>query len=75
LDGQGRTQRSAPTDVGIAEGVHNNNWHPFYKRLWQRGYYENIIRNENDLNRIREYIINNPTTWHLHKNVNDFENR
>ena len=29
-------------------------------RLWQWDYYEHIIRNDNDLNRIRNYIINNP---------------
>ncbi|MGB3341560.1 MAG: transposase [bacterium] len=29
-------------------------------KLWQPNYYEHIIRNENALNRIREYIINNP---------------
>jgi len=32
-------------------------------RLWQRNYYEHIIRNENELNRIREYIVNNPSQW------------
>jgi putative transposase len=31
--------------------------------VWQRNYYEHIIRNEPDLNRIREYIINNPLNW------------
>ncbi len=31
--------------------------------VWQRNYYEHIIRNEKDLNRIREYIINNPLRW------------
>ncbi|MBI4834333.1 MAG: transposase [Planctomycetes bacterium] len=33
--------------------------------LWQRNYYEHIIRNENELTRIREYIINNPLKWHF----------
>jgi putative transposase len=33
--------------------------------LWQRNYYEHIIRNENELNRIREYIQNNPLKWDL----------
>jgi REP element-mobilizing transposase RayT len=28
--------------------------------VWQRNYYEHIIRNETELNKIREYIINNP---------------
>jgi len=29
-------------------------------RVWQRDYYERVIRNENELNRIRRYIVNNP---------------
>jgi REP element-mobilizing transposase RayT len=33
--------------------------------LWQRNYYEHIIRNEAGLDRIREYIINNPQNWML----------
>jgi len=33
--------------------------------VWQRNYYEHIIRNENKLNKIREYIHNNPIRWHL----------
>jgi REP element-mobilizing transposase RayT len=32
--------------------------------IWHRNYYDHIIRNEADLNRIREYIINNPARWH-----------
>ena len=33
--------------------------------LWQRNYYEHIIRTEDELNRIREYIRNNPLQWEL----------
>jgi REP element-mobilizing transposase RayT len=33
--------------------------------LWQRNYYEHIIRNENELRRIREYIQYNPLKWDL----------
>jgi REP element-mobilizing transposase RayT len=33
------------------------------EKLWQRNYYEHIIRNESELNRIREYIISNPLRW------------
>jgi REP element-mobilizing transposase RayT len=33
------------------------------QRLWQRNYYEHIIRTEDELNRLREYIIDNPTQW------------
>jgi putative transposase len=43
--------------------VKNNHWRPFFKRLWQRNYYEHIVRDEIDLNRIREYIANNPVKW------------
>jgi REP element-mobilizing transposase RayT len=31
--------------------------------LWQRNYYEHVIRNETDLEEIREYIENNPIKW------------
>jgi len=33
--------------------------------VWQRNYYESIIRNEESLNRIRQYIMNNPASWML----------
>ncbi len=32
----------------------------FGTKLWQRGYYEHIVRNEQELNEIRQYIQNNP---------------
>lgn len=35
------------------------------KKLWQRNYYERIIRNEKELNSIREYIVNNPLQWSM----------
>lgn len=31
--------------------------------VWQRNYYEHIIRDDNEFIRIREYIINNPSNW------------
>jgi hypothetical protein len=49
-------------------GVKNNNWPEFNKKLWQRNYYEHIIRNEKSLNKIREYIINNPFKWDTDRN-------
>ncbi|MGH7871799.1 MAG: transposase, partial [Candidatus Binatia bacterium] len=39
------------------------NWPGFQGQLWQRNYYEHVIRNEESLNRIREYIVNNPIQW------------
>ncbi len=32
---------------------------------WQRNYYEHVIRDEDDLDEIREYIVNNPLKWDL----------
>jgi len=31
--------------------------------IWQRNYYEHVIRDERSLNRIRAYVVNNPATW------------
>jgi REP element-mobilizing transposase RayT len=36
--------------------------------IWQRNYYEHIIRNEVDLNKIREYILFNPQMWERDRN-------
>ena len=33
--------------------------------VWQRNYYEHIIRTEDALRRIRQYIVTNPMRWHL----------
>jgi len=30
---------------------------------WQRNYYERIIRDEDELNRARQYIMDNPQNW------------
>jgi REP element-mobilizing transposase RayT len=35
--------------------------------VWQRNYWEHIIRNETELQQIREYIRNNPVRWELDK--------
>ncbi|MBN1659994.1 MAG: transposase [Anaerolineae bacterium] len=31
--------------------------------VWQRNYYEHVIRNEDSLQRVREYVANNPARW------------
>ena len=45
------------------DGVKFKNWQPFDHKLWQRNYFEHVIRNEQSLNKIREYILNNPYGW------------
>lgn len=44
-------------------GVKNNGWARFNKNLWQRNYYEHIIRNEKSCYQILEYIQTNPLKW------------
>jgi putative transposase len=45
------------------KGVKTKGWPRFEGRLWQRNYYEHIIRNEESLNHTREYIMNNVAQW------------
>jgi putative transposase len=33
--------------------------------VWQRNFFEHVVRNDESLNRIREYIIYNPQRWDL----------
>jgi len=76
--GGGQSRGSAPTEVSLAEvvqwfktmttneyirGVKQLGWQPFQGRLWQRNYYEHIIRNEIEWNQIRDYIHTNPMRW------------
>ena len=51
-------------------GVKQMDWKPFIGKLWQRNYYEHIIRNEEDYERIFNYIMSNPSNW-----AEDEENR
>ncbi len=44
-------------------GVKNQSWQPFNKKIWQRNYYEHIIRNEKSYNNITDYIATNPINW------------
>jgi REP element-mobilizing transposase RayT len=68
--------RPAPTVgeiVGTFKSLCVNDWLIYLKenkidaigKFWQRNYYEHIIRNENELNKIRGYIQNNPLKWSL----------
>jgi len=44
-------------------GVKLFNWQRFNKKLWQRNYYEHVIRNEKSYLQIAEYIKINPAKW------------
>jgi REP element-mobilizing transposase RayT len=52
------------------QGIKESAWPPFKGKLWQRNYYERIIRDEAEWERISAYIEANPVNWAL-----DRENR
>ncbi|MEY8765360.1 MULTISPECIES: transposase [Francisella] len=85
---EGSTQDTTPTTLSdiigafkslttnaYINGVKTKNWQPFDKRLWQRNYYEHIIRNEKSYNEIIKYIQLNPLKWELDELNPKFENK
>lgn len=58
---------SLPTIIGAFKAAVTRRIHQLrisHKgEVWQRGYYEHVIRDEDSLRRIREYIIINPEQW------------
>jgi REP-associated tyrosine transposase len=42
--------------------------------VWQRNYYEHVIRNDDELNRARRYILDNPARWTIDENNPDRQN-
>lgn len=44
-------------------GVRAHGWHPFHRRVWQRGFFDHIIRDEHSLNETRRCIHDNPRRW------------
>ncbi len=49
--------------VNYIRGVKTMGWKPFNGKLWQRNYFEHIIRNEQSYQTISAYIVNNPVNW------------
>ena len=49
--------------VEYGKGVKGSGWQRFERRLWQRNFFERIVRNEHELGQIREYIVKNPMNW------------
>jgi putative transposase len=52
------------TTVAYIQGVKAGRYPPFRKRLWQRDYYDRVIRNEREFEAVSAYIVNNPANWH-----------
>ena len=74
--GERATTRVAPTTLGAVVGAYKSlttcrylggiarhGWPRLSRRLWQRNYYDHVIRDETDLGRIRQYIQENPLRW------------
>src|SRR5262249_43007646 len=55
--------------------VKERGWAPFQGKLWQRNYYERIIRSEEILDRARRYILNNPARWRVDEDNPDSDVR
>jgi REP element-mobilizing transposase RayT len=53
------------TTNAYIKGVKNRRWTPFERKLWQRNYYDRIIRDEEELNLARQYVLDNPAKWTL----------
>lgn len=80
LPDSGRPRRAAPTISEMIDwfktmttnqyinGVKTRSWKPFNKRIWQRSFHDHIIRNDDDLEEIRTYIISNPAMWDRDRN-------
>lgn len=56
----------------VNEFLNQNGCEPFRAgKLWQKSYFEHIIRDENDYISKAEYILNNPLNWKLKHCMND----
>ena len=55
------------TTVEYTRGVKQMKWSPFHKRLWQRNYYEHVVRHDESLQQLQQYILDNPDQWAFDK--------
>jgi REP element-mobilizing transposase RayT len=51
------------TTARYRQGVVTRGWRALDGKLWQRNYYEHIVRDDDELQSIREYIVTNPIRW------------
>ena len=57
-----RWLKSVTTNKYI-HGVNEKGWIPFHGRLWQRSYYDHVIRNQRVYDFVSNYIYKNPERW------------
>lgn len=51
------------TTNAYLRGVRDGDWPPVERRLWQRNYYDHIVRNAEELSKIERYVAENPEHW------------
>ena len=51
------------TTNGYIRGVRQGRYPPYQGHLWQRSFYDHVIRNRSSLAEIRNYIVYNPQKW------------
>lgn len=67
---KGSMRASIPTISQIINTLKNLITKQIGFSIFQRNYYEHIIRNEKEYLKIREYIINNPINWEKDEYIN-----
>ena len=55
------------TTVEYTRGVKQMKWSPFHRRLWHRNYYEHVVRHDESLRQLQQYILDNPDQWAFDK--------
>jgi REP element-mobilizing transposase RayT len=63
--GEGQARGPAPTVPMVVQRFKSFTTHLHGGTLWQRNYFEHIVRGDRDLDHIREYIATNPVRWTL----------
>lgn len=51
--------------IGVTKWMREND---LAQEIWQRNYYEHVVRNEDDMEKIRRYINDNPINWEIDDN-------
>jgi putative transposase len=63
---RGRARQASPLRLGAVVGALKAGSSRLARQsLWQRGYHDHIVRDEQDLERLRTYIASNPARWQL----------
>jgi REP element-mobilizing transposase RayT len=68
-----RQNETLPNVVGsfksaVSRNIHQNDFPDFQ---WQKSYYDHVIRNDESMQKIREYVQNNPRKWELDHDDNE----